>query len=280
MQVLVFFSEENICESCHATILPSGGVFYVVVSKYFNVLLHLEALHCWCLHHAYVSDMAKPFSVVVFHCRHMFHKECLPSTGTVRNFPTVCQHHNLFDLTLSCTWIISLSALSYLRIPDMTILRLLYLFPLSRFRFLACSFVTSAVRRGADQEVESWKWKSNVDLCTHSAITDAFISPPRCFPFTVSALINEYHFPPVTERYMSKNTKHLYWIVSVYLRLTTVKCCSCSACHYCDLVMKCLQSVKNKIKAACGLCLIIMHICSITHLKSSQSIKNVLEELV
>uniref|UniRef100_A0A4W6CQ03 Vacuolar protein sorting-associated protein 41 homolog n=1 Tax=Lates calcarifer TaxID=8187 RepID=A0A4W6CQ03_LATCA len=43
--------EENICESCHATILP--------------------------------SDMAKPFGVVVFHCRHMFHKECLPSPGTI-----------------------------------------------------------------------------------------------------------------------------------------------------------------------------------------------------
>lgn len=28
-------------------------------------------------------DMAQPFSVVVFHCRHMFHKECLPSSGTV-----------------------------------------------------------------------------------------------------------------------------------------------------------------------------------------------------
>ncbi|TKC39571.1 hypothetical protein EI555_011045, partial [Monodon monoceros] len=24
---------------------------------------------------------AKPFSVVVFHCRHMFHKECLPMTS-------------------------------------------------------------------------------------------------------------------------------------------------------------------------------------------------------
>ncbi|KAF3836339.1 hypothetical protein F7725_028897 [Dissostichus mawsoni] len=43
--------EENICESCHAAILP--------------------------------SDMAKPFSVVVFHCRHMFHKECLPSSGAI-----------------------------------------------------------------------------------------------------------------------------------------------------------------------------------------------------
>uniref|UniRef100_A0A3Q4H7W7 Vacuolar protein sorting-associated protein 41 homolog n=1 Tax=Neolamprologus brichardi TaxID=32507 RepID=A0A3Q4H7W7_NEOBR len=45
--------EENICESCHATILP--------------------------------SDMAKTFNVVVFHCRHMFHKECLPSSGTFCN---------------------------------------------------------------------------------------------------------------------------------------------------------------------------------------------------
>ncbi|XP_014884004.1 vacuolar protein sorting-associated protein 41 homolog isoform X1 [Poecilia latipinna] len=43
--------EGNICESCHSTILP--------------------------------SDMAQPFSVVVFHCRHMFHKECLPSSGTI-----------------------------------------------------------------------------------------------------------------------------------------------------------------------------------------------------
>lgn len=30
-----------------------------------------------------VSDTAQAFSVVVFHCRHMFHKECLPSPGTV-----------------------------------------------------------------------------------------------------------------------------------------------------------------------------------------------------
>uniref|UniRef100_A0A672GL90 Vacuolar protein sorting-associated protein 41 homolog n=1 Tax=Salarias fasciatus TaxID=181472 RepID=A0A672GL90_SALFA len=52
--------EENICESCHATILP--------------------------------SDMAKPFNVVVFHCRHMFHKECLPSPGTLHGvqFCNIC----------------------------------------------------------------------------------------------------------------------------------------------------------------------------------------------
>uniref|UniRef100_A0A7N6AL36 Vacuolar protein sorting-associated protein 41 homolog n=1 Tax=Anabas testudineus TaxID=64144 RepID=A0A7N6AL36_ANATE len=52
--------EENICESCHATILP--------------------------------SDMAKSFSVVVFHCRHMFHKECLPSPGTFHGvqFCNIC----------------------------------------------------------------------------------------------------------------------------------------------------------------------------------------------
>uniref|UniRef100_A0A671K9V8 Vacuolar protein sorting-associated protein 41 homolog n=1 Tax=Sinocyclocheilus anshuiensis TaxID=1608454 RepID=A0A671K9V8_9TELE len=44
--------EENICESCHTPILP--------------------------------SDTAQAFGVVVFHCRHMFHKECLPSPGNVR----------------------------------------------------------------------------------------------------------------------------------------------------------------------------------------------------
>ncbi|MGH0156329.1 UNVERIFIED_CONTAM: hypothetical protein FKN15_066646 [Acipenser sinensis] len=43
--------EENICEACHAPILP--------------------------------TDTAKVFNVVVFHCRHMFHKECLPSPSTI-----------------------------------------------------------------------------------------------------------------------------------------------------------------------------------------------------
>uniref|UniRef100_A0A8C7R302 Vacuolar protein sorting-associated protein 41 homolog n=1 Tax=Oncorhynchus mykiss TaxID=8022 RepID=A0A8C7R302_ONCMY len=43
--------EGSICESCHTSILP--------------------------------SDMAQNFSVAVFHCRHMFHKECLPSLGTI-----------------------------------------------------------------------------------------------------------------------------------------------------------------------------------------------------
>lgn len=47
----VRMDEENICEACHVTILP--------------------------------SDTAQLFSVVVFHCRHMFHKECLPSPGTI-----------------------------------------------------------------------------------------------------------------------------------------------------------------------------------------------------
>ncbi|XP_064186870.1 vacuolar protein sorting-associated protein 41 homolog isoform X1 [Anguilla rostrata] len=52
--------EENICESCHAPILP--------------------------------SDTAKLFSVVLFNCRHMFHKECLPSPGTIpgAQFCNIC----------------------------------------------------------------------------------------------------------------------------------------------------------------------------------------------
>ncbi|XP_042202802.1 vacuolar protein sorting-associated protein 41 homolog isoform X2 [Callorhinchus milii] len=49
----VHVNEENICESCHAPILP--------------------------------ADVAKMFSVVVFHCRHMFHKECLPTPGMFCN---------------------------------------------------------------------------------------------------------------------------------------------------------------------------------------------------
>ncbi|KAG8515093.1 Vacuolar protein sorting-associated protein 41 [Galemys pyrenaicus] len=47
----VLVDDENICESCLSPVLP--------------------------------SDAAKPFSVVVFHCRHMFHKECLPMPSMV-----------------------------------------------------------------------------------------------------------------------------------------------------------------------------------------------------
>uniref|UniRef100_A0A3P8ZP99 Vacuolar protein sorting-associated protein 41 homolog n=1 Tax=Esox lucius TaxID=8010 RepID=A0A3P8ZP99_ESOLU len=36
-----------------------------------------------CMFYFFVVDMAQNFSVVVFHCRHMFHKECLPSPGTI-----------------------------------------------------------------------------------------------------------------------------------------------------------------------------------------------------
>uniref|UniRef100_A0A4W3J8U8 Vacuolar protein sorting-associated protein 41 homolog n=1 Tax=Callorhinchus milii TaxID=7868 RepID=A0A4W3J8U8_CALMI len=55
----VHVNEENICESCHAPILP--------------------------------ADVAKMFSVVVFHCRHMFHKECLPTPGMVScQFCNIC----------------------------------------------------------------------------------------------------------------------------------------------------------------------------------------------
>ncbi|XP_028659814.1 vacuolar protein sorting-associated protein 41 homolog [Erpetoichthys calabaricus] len=43
--------EENICESCHEAILP--------------------------------LDTAKSYNIVVFHCRHMFHKECLSSSSTI-----------------------------------------------------------------------------------------------------------------------------------------------------------------------------------------------------
>ncbi|XP_067888326.1 vacuolar protein sorting-associated protein 41 homolog isoform X2 [Heterodontus francisci] len=49
----VCVDEENICKSCHSPILP--------------------------------TDTAKTFSVVVFHCRHMFHKDCLPIPGMFCN---------------------------------------------------------------------------------------------------------------------------------------------------------------------------------------------------
>ena len=37
-------------------------------------------------------DAAKPFSMVVFHCRHMFHKECLPVPSMVSGW---LGHHQL-----------------------------------------------------------------------------------------------------------------------------------------------------------------------------------------
>lgn len=138
--------------------------------------------------------MAKPFSVVVFHCRHMFHKECLPSSGTVSSFPIVyvTLHTTHHIISLVWCWIrssyhIFFHELLYfisknLNITFCPILRLLYVFPLSHFRFLWCSSVTSAVRRSAAQEVESWRWKSSRDVCTHNVIIDAFIFSLVAFP--------------------------------------------------------------------------------------------------
>lgn len=150
--------------------------------------------------------------------------------------------HYFFHLVLSCTGIISSRHIflparfcfiwesqTWLCCP---ILKLLFP-PFPHFRFLGCSFVTSAVRRGAGQEVESWRWKSNVDLCTQCYCW-CFYLPPCCFPFTVSALINEYHFPSVTELYTSKNAKHLYWIVSIFTSN------NCKVLHVFCLPLMCL----------------------------------------
>nr|XP_033786133.1 vacuolar protein sorting-associated protein 41 homolog [Geotrypetes seraphini] len=56
----VLVDEESICESCLSPVLP--------------------------------SDAAKPFNVTVFHCRHMFHKECLPipSMMSTLQFCNIC----------------------------------------------------------------------------------------------------------------------------------------------------------------------------------------------
>uniref|UniRef100_A0A668V8B8 Vacuolar protein sorting-associated protein 41 homolog n=1 Tax=Oreochromis aureus TaxID=47969 RepID=A0A668V8B8_OREAU len=43
----------------------------------------LQKMHRTQMRGVRVDDMAKTFNVVVFHCRHMFHKECLPSSGTI-----------------------------------------------------------------------------------------------------------------------------------------------------------------------------------------------------
>uniref|UniRef100_A0A670JIN9 Vacuolar protein sorting-associated protein 41 homolog n=1 Tax=Podarcis muralis TaxID=64176 RepID=A0A670JIN9_PODMU len=56
----VLVDEENICETCLSPILP--------------------------------TDASKSFSVTVFHCRHMFHKECFPelSTDSSVHFCNIC----------------------------------------------------------------------------------------------------------------------------------------------------------------------------------------------
>uniref|UniRef100_A0A674CTS8 Vacuolar protein sorting-associated protein 41 homolog n=1 Tax=Salmo trutta TaxID=8032 RepID=A0A674CTS8_SALTR len=43
----------------------------------------LQKMHRTQMRGVRVDDMAQNFSVAVFHCRHMFHKECLPSPGTI-----------------------------------------------------------------------------------------------------------------------------------------------------------------------------------------------------
>lgn len=51
--------------------------------------------------------MGKPFGVVMFHCRHMFHRECLPSSGgAVRDFFTIDLTHGtvVFRLIFHSLW--------------------------------------------------------------------------------------------------------------------------------------------------------------------------------
>ncbi|KTF86850.1 hypothetical protein cypCar_00031432 [Cyprinus carpio] len=45
----------------------------------FEAILMQSNDGCTC----FFGDTAQAFGVVVFHCRHMFHKECLPSPGNV-----------------------------------------------------------------------------------------------------------------------------------------------------------------------------------------------------
>ncbi|OXB54646.1 hypothetical protein ASZ78_003478 [Callipepla squamata] len=62
---VISLAKENICESCLSPVLPSDVPFSF-------------------------PDASKSFNVVVFHCRHMFHKECLPVSNTVRNGLNLC----------------------------------------------------------------------------------------------------------------------------------------------------------------------------------------------
>lgn len=140
--------------------------------------------------------MAKSFGVVVFHCRHMFHKECLPSSGTVSGSTFLKSFASLqIAYALICR-----TNLSFL------------------FSFLECSFVISAVQRDVGQEVEYLRWRSNKNVCAHNIVVAYWCfyapPPPCCFTFTVhwSIIIT---FPQSLK--CAQNAKYLYWTVCVFI---------------------------------------------------------------
>lgn len=149
--------------------------------------------------------MAKAFSVVMFQCRHMFHKECLPSSGAVS--VNKCLK---WVYKIRINWILHSFIHIYIYIYKLisTFPHWDPSFPLYHYRFLESSFVTSAVRRDGDQEVEYLRWKSNEDLCTWNAVTGIWImSLCRFVPATFCVSINKYHFSSVTGCYSYKKHK-------------------------------------------------------------------------
>lgn len=137
-------------------------VFYIVVSESFNVSLHLKAIHS---------------SHLFF--RHGQTLQCggvSLQTHVSQGVFTILRNSKSLPYSQVTLWCWAVNHI-FLWALFCFNLRFLYLSPLSCLRFLGCSFVTSAVRRGAGQEVESLRWRSNTYLCT----IDAF-NLPSAFP--------------------------------------------------------------------------------------------------
>uniref|UniRef100_A0A673ZU31 Vacuolar protein sorting-associated protein 41 homolog n=1 Tax=Salmo trutta TaxID=8032 RepID=A0A673ZU31_SALTR len=70
----------KILQDYNLQILLREGCKKILVADSLSLL---QKMHRTQMRGVRVDDMAQNFSVVVFHCRHMFHKECLPSPGTI-----------------------------------------------------------------------------------------------------------------------------------------------------------------------------------------------------
>ncbi|XP_048451776.1 vacuolar protein sorting-associated protein 41 homolog isoform X3 [Rhincodon typus] len=72
----------KILQDYNLQILLREGCKKIIVSDCLTLLKKMQKTQ---LRGVCVDDIAKTFSVVVFHCRHMFHKDCLPTPGMFCN---------------------------------------------------------------------------------------------------------------------------------------------------------------------------------------------------
>ncbi|ELW70396.1 Vacuolar protein sorting-associated protein 41 like protein [Tupaia chinensis] len=83
----------KILQDYNLQILLREGCKKILVADSLSLL---KKMHRTQMKGILVDDAAKPFSMVVFHCRHMFHKECLPvpSLNSPVQFCNICSAKN------------------------------------------------------------------------------------------------------------------------------------------------------------------------------------------